>query len=222
MDGVLQGEDNTATRALRVFEETYFTPRVRVDITKGIPMGAGMGGSSADAAAVLYALSVIYGVDTYPLAIRVGSDVPYMMRGGVCRVRGLGERVDGYGYREYPITLLYSGSVDTGAAYRLYDTLGATASVDTDGVIDAYSRGDLEELMRISRNDLYTPATVLNPDISAMREELMSLGARYVSMTGSGSAVYGIFDTVPAYDGKYSIIHTSTVRDGIEILEEKF
>lgn len=131
-DGIRQGlRDSTVHKALRVFrEETGVRDRFAVRVLKRIPAGAGLGGGSADAGGVLRRLGELYGTDAAALeraARKVGSDVPFFLYGGLCRVRGKGEIVEPLASRIGMVGLLivYPGfPVSTGEAYGLVKEYG--------------------------------------------------------------------------------------------------
>ena len=187
MDGVLQNDKNTATRALDILTLAYGY-KLRIDIKKGIPMSAGVGGSSADAAGVFKAYSILYGVETiymHKLAQSIGSDVIYMMHGGPARVRGKGELVfpiDNFCETNMVILQKEVGA-STQAVYKKYDELGSVAK-------DSFL---LENGTHVF-NVLEESAISLCPSIQTSIDELKKYTDK-VFMTGSGSAVLGIFKT---------------------------
>lgn len=158
----------------------YFGTSLRFKLEKHIPSGAGLGGSSALAAAMTLLFEARTGIKASDdLLLSLGSDVPYMYRGGEARVTGCGERVESLPYVPRSVLVVFpEGGVDTAAAYALYDR---TAQKDCGAVKGEYF------------NDLYLPATVLNPDVARVKALVESCGARNVVMTGSGSAVCAFF-----------------------------
>ncbi|MEG1609498.1 MAG: hypothetical protein RR348_06480, partial [Clostridia bacterium] len=125
MDGVCAEKTNTASKALRLLEEN-FGIKMSVDISKGIPMNAGLGGSSADASAVFWCASQLFGValkDFENLALMVGCDTPYMLYGGAAVVKGRGEIVepcDNIGKMHLLVAQKKYG-VSTAEVYKNYD-----------------------------------------------------------------------------------------------------
>ncbi|MGN1099198.1 MAG: 4-(cytidine 5'-diphospho)-2-C-methyl-D-erythritol kinase [Christensenellales bacterium] len=219
MDGRAADGDNTVFKALKVFSEDFFPVNVSVDIRKGIPFSSGLGGSSADAAAVLFALGKMCGKDVSRSAIRVGSDVPFMLRGGTARVSGNGETVQPFEAKSVNLLILTSGQVNTGEAFGMFDKIGKSTAFSEETVKAARS-ADCKLLKEYARNDLYSAACALNPDIGPMRSELEGLGAEFVSLSGSGSAVFGIFGEPFEYVGKYTGYWTKTRNCGIEVTEK--
>jgi 4-diphosphocytidyl-2-C-methyl-D-erythritol kinase len=152
------GDDNLVRRALRVIGRT-----ARVTLHKRIPAGAGLGGGSADAAAVLRWA----GVDDLRLASRLGADVPFCMVGGRARVRGVGEVVEPLPPVERVFTLLTPPlSCPTPAVYRAWDELGGP---------------------RHESNDLEPAALHVEPELRRWRERLAADTGREPTLAGSGS-----------------------------------
>ena len=223
MDGVQVGETNSAYKAIRAFEKKYHPVSVRVDIVKGIPMQAGLGGSSADSAGVLYALGKIYKKPVDLLALECGSDVPFMLVGGVARVGGIGESVSTIPLGEHPSILIVKGEggVSTPLAYATYDQMNKPISNHTLEAIEDIRRGvyDSEYL----HNDLQESAISLNRDIESVLSTLSECGLKSV-MSGSGSAVWAMGEDLEqvrkALEGKYQYVKLTNIVDrGIEEYE---
>lgn len=216
-------EANNAVRAAELFCERYSTCGADIAITKRIPMGAGLGGSSADAAGVLRALSKLYGVGDDKalgeIADMVGSDTRYMLRGGWARLRGRGNEVEALKSRLKLNLLILCPplGVSTAQCYKLYDELTAQTPADCAAAALAAERGDVFSLGKNMRNALYAPAVQINPDVLAAVRELEELEPVGVCMTGSGSAAFGVFLTasaarraLSAYRGGFRAICAST------------
>lgn len=202
--GVPTDERNLIWRAAqRLWEKIGRRGPVRgVDITlaKHIPMQAGLGGGSSDAAAALVALSRLWAVgprvDLAAVAAEVGADVPYFLTGGTAL--GLARGDDLYplpDLRPYQVVLGLPGfGVSTGEAFGWFDrdrdrtgpgrTRAAHASI-----IPAWPGRQLAVF-----NELEAPVAAHHPEIGTLRQTLVRCGARAASMTGSGSTVFGLFD----------------------------
>lgn len=153
----------------------------RFRFRKGIPSGAGLGGSSALAAAMakLWTRGTGKSADDGFL-LSLGSDVPYMYRGGEARVTGCGESVERRPFVARKVLVAFpEGGVDTAKAYALYDDMAA--------------QGTLPEREGEFFNDLCAPAVRLNPDVARVKNMLSECGAERVVMSGSGSAVCAFF-----------------------------
>lgn len=151
--------DNLVTKALRAVGRT-----ARVTLDKRIPAGAGLGGGSSDAAAVLRWA----GVDDLALAASLGGDVPFCVTGGRARVTGIGEILEPLAYVERTFTLLTPPlHVSTPAVYRAWDDLGGPTA---NGV-----------------NDLEPAALVVAPELARWRDELGDATGAVPVLAGSGA-----------------------------------
>lgn len=198
--------DNTAYRAARAVMDIIGCNGFDIEIEKGIPIGAGLGGSSADAAAVLRALDVLYklperGVNMRKLALEIGSDVPFMLTGGLARVRGIGEDMF---FMENKLELfivgLMDGEVSTRRAYERFDALYPEHSycpTDNDKMCELLLGGDGKALELVN-NALYAPAAELCPSVKRNVELLRSNGAT-ACMTGSGGMTLGYFTEIEKF-----------------------
>lgn len=162
--------------AVDKFVAEYGDTDCHILIEKNVPLGAGIGGSSTAVVGVLKALEKLKNIrldDRFLTSI--GSDIPVVYRGGHNRVTGVGDLVEALEPIFKHFVLLVKGGVDSGKAYRLYDEIGA-------------------EGFGNRRNDLEKAARAINPAVKEAREILENLGAKDVTMSGSGSAVVAIFD----------------------------
>jgi len=189
------GLDNLAWQAVRaVRHHAGVTSALAVTLEKQIPVAAGLGGGSADAAAALIAAGRLLGVDRDELtglAPALGSDVPFCIVGGTARVSGHGEVVttldalDGFSLAVVvpPIELA------TPAVFRRWDELDEPTGLDIPG-------RDLPPALREEaplRNDLYPAAAAIAPVIDDWRADLAAAWGRPVLMSGSGPSLYGFF-----------------------------
>jgi len=164
--GVPLGSDNLVGRALSLVGRD-----AAVRIVKRIPPGAGLGGGSADAAAVLRWA----GVFDRDLAVRLGADVPFCVRGGRARVRGVGETLDSLPFEpRHFVVLLLPLAMDTGAVYRAWDERRLRHGAGT-GPADA-------------GNDLEEAALALTPDLACWRDRLAERTGQRPRLAGSGSS----------------------------------
>ena len=193
-------ESNHALRAGEAFCSRFHTTGADITVFKNIPIGAGMGGSSADAAGVLNALSQLYEVneneEIEKLAQELGSDVSYMLRGGFQRMRGRGEILEPLPVspKLYFLLLVPKHGVSTAACYQKIDEFEPIGSF-TEEVLMHLKSGDSESAAKLFSNGLYRAARTLNPEVEQAYEELKSFSPWGVSMTGSGSSVFAVFET---------------------------
>lgn len=172
---------------------------VGVTLAKQIPIAAGLGGGSSDAAAALRAFARLWRVDAKRLpdiAASLGADVPYFLEGGT--VLGL-ERGDVlFPLIDRPkawVTLVVpSFGISTKDAYAWFDAdVGVERPLQPNGSLPAQGFA-----LREARNDLEPAVAKRHPEIGRMVSALRAAGASYAAMTGSGSTVFGIFDRKPA------------------------
>lgn len=192
-------EENNAARAAEAFIKAYQTRGADITVYKNIPIGAGLGGSSADAAGVLNALFSLYKIDDTAgkklLADKFGSDTRYMLTGGYARLFGRGNIVQPIeGNLKLNLLLLTpKGGVSTAECYRRFDQTG-TLGGNSDGAENAITSGDLHALSDSVTNALTPAACSLSADIQSAVDELKKFDPLAVNMTGSGSGVYAIFE----------------------------
>lgn len=191
---------NLSARAARLFlERTGRRAAVEITLRKEIPAGAGMGGGSSDAAATLRLLNALAGApvpasELARWALELGADVPLFLTGGPVRMRGIGELVEplslpnlaGAGF----VVVFPGVGLETRHVYAKYDdslTTAGPASRVRRFIVD---RGPLHEWME---NDLEAAAIQILPVLKDLKQQLGALGARRALMTGSGSAVFGVW-----------------------------
>ena len=209
------GPKNTAYKAaLAFFYYTGLLAGADITIRKSVPVRAGMGGGSADAAAVLVGLNTLYGAhlsmtELCALGASVGADVPFALMGGTCRVQGLGDLI-----KALPpcpdcwFTVVMPGyGISTPAAFAAYDQIGSPTHPDCAAQETAIRSGDLEGLCSAAGNALEVCAG--GADTAALKEALTAHGARAALMTGSGAAVFGIFETEDAARQAASALETA-------------
>ena len=226
-------ENTNACKVAEAFVEKFGVCGVDISIYENIPVGAGLGGSSADAAGVLRALMKLYGVpkqEIYEIANRFGCDIAYMIDGGYARMQGRGELVTAVcdGEPLHLLLLCPESAVSAGACYQEFDRImaGRTLSGVTERALALYEKGDIAGLGGTLKNDLTHGAIALNKDVAKALEELKGFSPLGVCMTGSGSAVFAVFEThelcewaKSRYRGKYRAIVTKTV--GKKVITDK-
>jgi len=190
---------NTAFRAAKFFlEDQGLTHEgVYIFIRKYIPSRSGMGGGSADAAAVMKAIVELEGLDVslerlMELGAKVGADVPFCLLSRWARVQGIGERVVPIesDWRFFIVLVKPAQGVSTPQAFARWDE-GVQTRMDVDRTQAAVERNDLDALMASVCNALEAPAIELVPAVEQVRQDLLAQGVALARMTGSGSAVMG-------------------------------
>jgi len=188
--------DNTVRRAAEQYRAlTGRGAHIRVE--KHIPAEAGMGGGSADAAATLIGLQRLYGeverATLYEIGASVGADVPFCMQGGTRRAEGIGERLTPL--PSMKLVFLVVKPEQGVSTKRLFSLLRLPRRMpDNAACVRALAAGDLNALSSLLFNALEEPAIELVPEIGRIKARLLENGARAASMTGSGSAVFGLYE----------------------------
>ena len=195
-------EENTVYKAWALLWETsgHELP-TRIRLHKKIPAGAGLGGGSADAAAVLVGMNELFdlGLDAEQLrtiGARIGADVPFCLSGGTALAQGMGEILTPLPAPPAHRLLIAKPEqgADTGGIYRAYDERCTEGKASAPPVIAALRSGSLTELAGALGNDLESVTTGLVPEVAAHKREMLRAGALGAAMTGTGTAVYGILD----------------------------
>ena len=207
LDGNAEIPDNLVVRAAEaVLDAVRATGRVEFQLRKVIPMGAGLGGGSSDAAAVLLALPVLAGrrlplERLIALGAELGSDVPFFLIGGAAA--GVGRGTELYPLPDRPpahgILLAPGVHVSTAAAYRALGLRLTTESQENKIVSfqarawSAFGAQAAEAGLTDCRNDFEIVVFEQFPQLASWKERLSGLGANPAMMTGSGSALFGLF-----------------------------
>lgn len=191
---------NTAYRAAEVFyQQIGRPPRVCIHIEKHIPMEAGMGGESADAAGVLLGLNRLekagFSVEELcEMGSRIGADVPFCVWQGTALSEGIGSILTSVPAMPDAYIVLGKGNkgVSTAEAYAAIDAAETRGRYPTTTAVEALCEGDLEKLAS-SLGNVFDEVLAL-PDVQRIKELMRENGALGCSMTGSGSAVFGLYD----------------------------
>jgi 4-diphosphocytidyl-2-C-methyl-D-erythritol kinase len=196
-------EHNTVYRAWRLLcELSGAALPVRIRLHKKIPAEAGLGGGSADAAATLYGLNELFSLELdhaelRDLASRIGADVPFALAGGTALAEGVGDILTALPAPPVHHLLIAKPErgASTGGVYRAYDARPGRGAGSVKAVVAALRSGDLPALARAVGNDLEHVTAGFVPEVRVYRENLMGMGALGAAMTGTGTAVYGIFES---------------------------
>ena len=178
-------------------------PPLRVVVDKRIPVAAGLGGGSADAAAVLRAANVIAGSalpdgELRAIGARIGADVPSQVEPRHALVTGAGERVEPVDLPDMALVLVPSAEgLSTGEVYAEADRIPSTrARLDPDA-LRAVAGAPLAALARVMENDLEAAALSLRPELARTLAALRETGALAALISGSGPTAFGVFATLP-------------------------
>ena len=191
-------QSNLAYKTAKLFMETFNVGGVDITIKKRIPVGGGLGGSSADIAGVIKCMQKLFNVnqDLISLANKLGSDCAYMLTGGLAVMLGRGDRVQTYPFnaKGEMLLLTHNEQVSAKDGYKAFDGLNSAFNPCTDLAVECLSKGDYSGFYKVIKNDLYFGVKNLLPVLSDKIQDVLSLGALVSLMTGSGSVVYGIFE----------------------------
>lgn len=192
-------ENNLVLKAVRAFKEyTRITNEVRIFLQKRIPVGAGLGGGSADAAATLHALNRLWEAKLSPeelrrLAVSIGADVPFGLIGGTALARGIGEEITELPPLP-PVRVLLAKppfSVDTGSVYQNLIITSETKHPKTIGLVKAIGEGDIWKGVSFWGNLLEEVTLKKHPEVKRIIGRLNGEGFP-ARMSGSGPTVFAL------------------------------
>ncbi len=194
-------ENHLAMRAARLLREhTGCSLGAAISVYKRIPVCAGMGGGSADAAAVLFGLNRLWGTglslpELEELGLKLGADIPFCLRGGLTRTRGIGDLMENLPYvPNWPLIVIQPcRGLSTREVFKAWKESGDTRHPDTEQAMEALRTGDLPLLRASLGNVLQSVSEQMRPQIAFALQKLRDHGAEAALMTGSGSAVFGVF-----------------------------
>lgn len=187
--------DNLCVKAWRLLSEKHGIPPVRINLHKNIPVGAGLGGGSSDAAFTLLALNTLFKIGLSPeelasYAARLGSDCPFFIFNRPMFARGRGEiltpfdfSLDGYRIEVVPQPVF----VSTAEAY------GGIKPAKPEISIEEVLAKPIDEWKDLLVNDFETTIFAKHPQLALAKQDLYDRGAVYAAMSGSGSSMFGLF-----------------------------
>lgn len=195
------GEKNTARRAaVKFFEMAGLSGGARIHIEKNIPVGSGLGGGSADAAAVLSGLNKVYGeplskTALLAAALEIGADVPFCLTGGACLATGRGEELTPLAPMPPAFIVLAKPnfSVSTRRVFQGLSLEQIKTRPDTRGMLKALENGDLVGISVRLYNVLEGVTAKMHQEIEQYKDIFLDSGAIGSVMSGSGPSVFGIF-----------------------------
>jgi 4-diphosphocytidyl-2-C-methyl-D-erythritol kinase len=192
-------ENNLIVKAYRLLKDKYTLPPVAIHLHKSLPMGAGLGGGSADAAYTLLLLNRLFQLDLSTKQLieyssALGSDCAFFILNQACMATGRGEVLKplDVSLKGYHLLLVHPGiHISTAAAYA-----GVRPTPLAENMEELLQKGPSawkDKLMNQFEDHLFQSW----PELAEIKERLYTLGAAYASMSGSGSAMYGIFKKLP-------------------------
>lgn len=192
--------DNLLIRACNFFDEIFKLPEIQLHLYKNIPMGAGLGGGSSDAAFLLKMLNEISGAgfsddDLKKLASKLGSDCSFFVENKPLYATGKGDifeaielALDGIF-----IVIIYPG-INSNTAQAYSKVIPDNSRARLSDIITAFAPAEWSSHLH---NDFETSVFASHPQIAKVKEQIYEAGAFYASLSGSGSAVYGLFEKQP-------------------------
>jgi 4-diphosphocytidyl-2-C-methyl-D-erythritol kinase len=205
-------ENNLVIKAVRLLRGAgYQIPPLQIHLHKTIPMGAGLGGGSADAAFTLTLLNRLFHLNITEeqlaaYALQLGSDCPFFIFNHPAAATGRGEQLKPLSIplKNYKIVLVLPGlHISTAKAFKALKQYSSDHPAN-------YMHLPVEEWKQCVVNDFEELAITVHPELKTIKEALYAAGAVYAAMTGTGSSFYGIFPalppTLPELPGHYSII----------------
>jgi len=191
-----KAEDNLCLKAYQLLAADHELPPVKIHLLKKIPIGAGLGGGSADATFMLKACNQLFDlkIDDHQLEIyagKLGSDCPFFVKNQPVIARGTGnvfEPVELDLHDKYLVMVNPNLHVSTAEAY------GGLQGYSVEPDLKEWLQKPLDEWKNDIRNDFEASVFKIYPAIRAIKKKLYELGAKYASMSGSGATVFGIFD----------------------------
>jgi 4-diphosphocytidyl-2-C-methyl-D-erythritol kinase len=197
--GVPADESNLAMRAAMVLADRFKPPGFAdITLTKRIPAAAGLGGGSADAAAILRALDGLWALnlgdaELSEVAVELGSDVPALLAGRPVVARGRGELVTPVAAAPFQWMLVpFAFGVRTKDAFGWWDDEGGATGPEPGPLLDAVAAGDPGRLGPLMRNDLEEPVLERHPDIRRARDLLLGDALPGAVLCGSGATLAGL------------------------------
>lgn len=204
VDSLPGDEHNLAYKAAKLLMDEFgIEQEINIKIDKVIPIAGGMAGGSADCAAVLKGVNILFSLglsdeELMERGVKLGADVPYCVMGGTALAEGIGEKLT-----ELPdvpqahVVIAKPGiSVSTKYVYEAIDSIEIEDHPDTDAIIAAIEAGDLYDMAGRLRNVLEDVTVNKYPIINTIKKAMMESGAIGAMMSGSGPTVFGIFDSM--------------------------
>ncbi len=200
--------------ATAFFDYTGIDAGVYVRLKKYIPSGAGLGGGSSNGAAVLEGLCRLYDVtmtkdQRVRLTEKIGADIPFFVYGGTALCEGIGEKVTPLSSLPqcWIVIAKPKASLSTASVFSSLQIPQVFEISSTDTVLEKLEKGDICEIFRYSQNALEDAAIAKCPVIANIKKTMYSQGAVFSMMSGSGSAVYGVFTDRKTARAAYEYVH---------------
>ena len=193
-------EKNIVFRVEKELRERYnYQHHLRIHIHKTIPVGAGLGGGSADGAAVLIGLNKLLKLnlsveEMCRIGMKIGSDMPFCIKRIASRVQGKGDIITPIKMKKNYMVLIVSPKkgLSTREVYKKYDEVGSSVTCDITSLIEGLSKDDIKLIQSSSANQLEEAALAIYPGLKEVKEAMENEGLKPTRMTGSGSTLFNI------------------------------
>jgi len=195
------GSSNLIIKACKLFKEkTGINPKVKIKLEKRIPVGAGLGGGSSNAASTLKALNIIYGNplsedELIEISQDLGSDVPFFIKGGLALSYGKGEKLKFYNPASFKLLLIYPNIFcSTKEVYEKLPPLQNQITIEDVEklIISPLINQNFKELLKNARNDLELSQAECIEEVKKVKEKLKEAKIENPIMSGSGSSLFTI------------------------------
>ena len=202
---------NLCITAYEKMKKKFDINGINIDLTKNIPRGSGLGGGSSNAASVLKGIRQLYNLDISDnelenIAAEIGADVPFFIRGSIQLGEGVGDRLT-------PLKININGKyliiipeiiINTFWAYSQFkkNLDSSLSSINFAGL--SIGKTISLDMLKLFENDFESIVVPTYPEIGKIKEKLYALGARYASLSGSGSTVFGIFNDDVSLNNAFS------------------
>ncbi len=199
-------ENNLVVKAYNLLDNKFDLPPVLIYLRKQIPMGAGLGGGSSDAAHALMLLNNLFGLKQSrqtlaDFAATLGSDCPFFIKNQPAYLFGKGHELVPYklNLAGYYLVLVHNGShSNTAMAYQHVQKRGSLKPTES---VESWAKKPVETWKEYLQNDFEKSVFKSLPELANIKEWLYQQGAIYAAMSGSGSALFGLFKEKPRLSG---------------------
>lgn len=204
VDYIPMDKSNIAWKAAEAIRKYVNSPLgVDIHIEKNIPVAAGLAGGSTNAAAVINGMNTLFDLDLTmaqrrEIAVRLGADVPFCIRGGCALAKGIGEELTYLQPAKSMWIVLAKPTigVSTKTVYEALDYQSIRKHPDTQAMLDALQRCNVNEVSALLGNVLEEVTLKLYPVVGEVKQKLKEYGANGVLMSGSGPTVFGLFNNL--------------------------
>ncbi len=206
-------EKNTCYKAAAIIKEIYhINSGVIIEINKTIPSEAGLAGGSSNCAAVIRGLNILWNLnlsedEMSEIGLKIGADVPFCLTGGTCVAEGIGEKLTKLNDFIWNYILVVKPDFSMSTAF-VYNNLSSDYYNLYKGndILNYISSGDFNKAVLSVQNTLEKVVEKFHPEINAIKEMMIQNGALSSLMTGSGSAVFGLYPDKNSFESAYNKI----------------